>query len=110
MASNGHHEEWSDTIEKARELLEAGRKEMARAAEMAREKGAEAMETARQKSQEAWDSVRSRGMNALDDVKERSEEVWEDTERLVKKHPGRAIGVSLIAGILIGILLTRDRD
>lgn len=109
MAVNGH-EEWSDTIEKARALLEEGRKEMARAAEMAREKGHEAMETARIKSKEAWESVRAKGLNAMEDVKEKGEEVWEDTEKLVKKHPGRALGISLMAGIVIGILLTRDRD
>jgi|GEM_PF-3104934 len=110
MATNGHHEEWSDTIEKARALLEEGRKEMARAADMAREKGQEALDTARQKSKEAWDSVRLKGAHVYEDVKDKSEEVWEDAEKIVKKHPGRAIGVSLIAGIVIGILLSRDRD
>jgi len=109
MPSNGK-EEWSDTIEKARELLEEGRKEMARAAEMAREKGHDALDAARAKSKEAWESVRSKGLNAMDDIKDKSEEVWEDTEKLVKRHPGRALGISLMAGIVIGILLTRDRD
>jgi ElaB/YqjD/DUF883 family membrane-anchored ribosome-binding protein len=109
-AANGHHEEWGDTIEKARALLEEGRKEMARAADMAREKGHEALESARMKSKEAWDAVRAKGLHAVDDLKDKSEEVWEDTEKLVKKHPGRAIGISLVAGIVIGFLLSRDRD
>lgn len=110
MAANGHHEEWSDTIEKARQLLEEGRKEMARAADMAREKGQDALDMARKKSREAWDTVRTKGMNAMDDVRDKSEEVWEDAEKLVRKHPARAIGISLVAGIVIGLLLTRDRD
>jgi ElaB/YqjD/DUF883 family membrane-anchored ribosome-binding protein len=109
MASNGK-EEWSDTIEKARALLEEGRKEMARAAEMAREKGSDALDSARAKSKEAWESVRTKGMNALDDAKDKTEEVWEETAKVIKKHPARALGISLMAGIVIGLILARDRD
>lgn len=109
MASH-ENEDWSDTIEKARALLEQGRREMARAAELARGKGADAIETARTKTKEAWESVREKGLNALDDAKDKSEEVWQDTEKLVKKHPGRALGVCLMAGIVIGLILARDRD
>jgi len=109
MATTGK-EEWSETIEKARELLEQGRKEMARAADMAREKGAEALQAARKKSQEAWDDARLTGIHAMDEAQEKGEAVWEDTEKLVKKHPGRTVGVCLMAGILIGLFLARDRD
>jgi len=109
MVGNGK-EEWSETIEKARQLLEEGRKEMVRAADMAREKGTEALETARKRSKEAWESVRLKGIQTMDDMGEKSEEAWEDAQKLVKKHPGRTIGVCLVAGILIGLILSRDRD
>jgi ElaB/YqjD/DUF883 family membrane-anchored ribosome-binding protein len=49
-------------------------------------------------------------MNAWDDVKDRGEEVWDDAERLIKKHPSRALGLSLLVGVIIGSLLARDRD
>ena len=79
-AQNGH-DEWKQAIEKAQELLEQGRKEMARAAEMAKEKGEEALAAARKKSREAWDDVRASGLNALDDVRDKGEEMWEDAEK-----------------------------
>ena len=106
---NGH-EEWRAAIDKAQQILEEGRKEMAKAAELAREKGQEAWNAARAKSREAWEEVRSAGLNAIDDARDKGEEVWEDAEKLVKKHPARAVGLSLLVGIVIGTLLTRDRD
>lgn len=107
--SNGH-DEWKAAMEKAQELLEEGRREMAKATEMAREKGQDAWEAARKRSQETWDEVRASGLNAWDDVKDKSEEVWEDAEKLIRKHPSRAIGFSLLVGVLIGALLTKDHD
>jgi ElaB/YqjD/DUF883 family membrane-anchored ribosome-binding protein len=106
---NGH-DEWKAAIEKAQEMLEEGRKEMAKAAEMAKAKGDEAWQAARKKSREAWDDVRASGLNTLDDVRDKGEEVWEDAEKLVKKHPARAIGLTLLVGVVIGTLLSRDRD
>ena len=106
---NGH-EEWKAAIEKAQEMLEEGRREMAKAAEMAKAKGQEAWAAARQKSREAWDEARATGLNALDDVRDKGEEIWEDAEKLVRKHPARAIGLTLLVGVVIGALLSRDRD
>ena len=106
---NGH-EEWKAAIEKAQEILEEGRKEMARATQLAKEKGQEAWDSARAKSREAWEEARAAGLNAIDDVRDKSEELWEDAEKMVKKHPGRAIGLTLLVGVVIGALLTRDRD
>jgi len=110
MRENNGHDEWKATMEKAQEMLEEGRKEMAKAAEMAKEKGEEAWAAARKKSREAWDEARATGLNALDDVRDRGEEVWEDAAKLIKKHPTRAIGLTLLVGVVIGSLLSRDRD
>ncbi len=104
------HEEWKAAMEKAEAILEEGRKEMAKAAEMAKEKGQEAWEAARKKGREAWDDVRATGLNALDDVRDKGEEVWEDAEKLIKKNPARAVGLTLLVGVVIGALLSRDRD
>ena len=110
MRETNGHDEWKIALEKGQELLEQGQKEMARAAEIAKEKGEEAWEAARQKTREAWDDIRASGMNAFDDVRDKSEEVWEDAEKLVKKHPARAMGLTLLVGVVIGALLSRDRD
>jgi ElaB/YqjD/DUF883 family membrane-anchored ribosome-binding protein len=107
--ANGH-EEWKVAMEKAQEMLEEGRKEMAKAAEMAKEKGQEAWEAARRKSRDAWEDLRATGLNAIDDVRDRGEEIWDDAQKLVKKHPSRALGLTLLVGVVIGALLGRDRD
>jgi ElaB/YqjD/DUF883 family membrane-anchored ribosome-binding protein len=83
---------------------------MAKAAEMAKEKGQEAWEAAREKSRQAWEEIRATGLNAIDDVRDKSEEIWDDAEKLVKKHPARALGLTLLVGVVIGALLSRDRD
>jgi ElaB/YqjD/DUF883 family membrane-anchored ribosome-binding protein len=83
-------------------MLEEGRREMAKAAEMAKEKGQEAWDAARKQSRQAWEEVRATGLNALDDVRDKGDEIWDDTEKLVKKHPARTIGLTLLVGVVIG--------
>jgi ElaB/YqjD/DUF883 family membrane-anchored ribosome-binding protein len=107
--SNGH-DEWKATMEKAQEMLEEGRREMAKAAEMAKEKGGEAWEAARKKSRQAWDEARATGLNALDDARDKGEELWEDAGKMIKKNPARAIGLTLLVGVVIGALLSHDKD
>lgn len=109
MVGNGK-EEWHDTLEKARNLIEEGRKEMAKATEQARERGEEAWRTARKKSREAWETMEAAGANAWEDVRDKGEEAWEDAEKLIRKYPSRAIGLTLLAGIIVGALISRDRD
>ena len=110
MRETNGHDEWKAAIEKAQGLLEEGQREMAKAAEMAKEKGQEAWEAARKKSRQAWDEVRASGLNSLDDARDKGEEIWEDAEKLVKKHPARAMGLTLFIGVIIGSLLSHDRD
>jgi len=111
MAANGHkEEEWSDAIDKARELLEQGRREMAKATEMAKEKGDDAWKSAQRRGQEAWQEAKVSGLHAWDDVQERGEEAWDDAAKLIRKHPSRSIGIALLVGVVIGALVSRDRD
>jgi ElaB/YqjD/DUF883 family membrane-anchored ribosome-binding protein len=110
MRETNGHDEWKATMEKAQEMLEEGRREMARAAQMAKEKGEEAWEAAQKKSRQTWDEVRATGLNALDDARDKGEEIWEDAEKLIKKSPARAIGITLLVGVVIGALLGHDRD
>jgi ElaB/YqjD/DUF883 family membrane-anchored ribosome-binding protein len=110
MRETNGHDEWKIVIEKAQEMLEQGQKEMAKAAEMAKAKGEDAWKAARKKSLEAWEDVRASGLNALDDARDQTQEVWEDAEKLIKKHPARALGLTLLVGVVIGALLSHDRD
>jgi ElaB/YqjD/DUF883 family membrane-anchored ribosome-binding protein len=108
-------------MEKARELYEEGRKEMMRATEMAKEKGEDALEAAQKKAREAWENTKAKSSEFWDDAasksgrayneaREWSEDAFEDVEKMVRRHPSKAIGLSLLMGVIIGTLLARDRD
>lgn len=120
MASNGK-DEWKNTMDKAEEMIEEGRKQMLKAAEKAKEQGEEAWEEAQGKAQQAWKHAKARGAEFWEDTKDRSERLYkdaresgedalEDVEKLIRKHPARSIGLTLLVGVVIGALLSRDRD
>ena len=120
MASNGK-EEWNGVVERAEEMIEEGRQEMIKAAELAKDKGEDAWEEAQSKARQSWKHARARGAELWDDAKERgeklardardySEDFVEDLEKLVKKNPARSIGLTLLVGVVIGALISRDRD
>jgi ElaB/YqjD/DUF883 family membrane-anchored ribosome-binding protein len=109
MAENGK-EHLDAAIEKARDLFNQGKKELQRASEMAKDKGEDAWERVQERSEELLKTVRAAGLDRLDSVRENSEELVHDVQRMIKKYPSRAIGFSVLAGIFLGILLSRDRD
>ncbi len=109
MRENGH-DDWKATMGRAQELLDQGRKEMAKAAEIAREKGEDALIAARKRGQEVWDEARANGMNTIDDLRDQGEEIWDDAQKAIKKHPARAIGFSILVGLVIGAFLSKDKE
>jgi ElaB/YqjD/DUF883 family membrane-anchored ribosome-binding protein len=58
--------------------------------------------TTRDAAETAWDSLK--------DVRGQGEAAWEDTQKLVRKYPGKAIGLALLAGTVIGALLAFRSD
>jgi ElaB/YqjD/DUF883 family membrane-anchored ribosome-binding protein len=120
MAEHGK-EMWSEAIDKAKENFNAGWKELGKAAELAKakgqdawgeaqDKGRDAWVNAKAKGMEMWDDTRTRGKEMYSDARDRGEEVIDDAEKLVRKHPMRAIGLVLFIGVVVGALLGRDRD
>ncbi len=123
MASNGKEarDEWKNVMDKAEEMMEQGRKEMLKAAELAKDKGEDAWEEAQAKAQQAWKHARARGGEFWDeakakgdrlakDARDAGEDALEDLEKVIRKHPARSIGLTLLVGVVIGALLSRDRD
>ena len=110
MQTTDGKEEWKQAIEKARALYEEGRKEVAKALELAKEKGQEALDIAQEKGREAWEEAKVSGSHAWKEAREKGEETWEDAEKLIRKYPSRAIGLSLLVGVIVGALIARDRD
>lgn len=114
-------ENWAQAIEKARELFNEGWTELSKASEQAKAKGTDAWAEAQKKGTEAWAHAKARGMESWEDAREagreavreareRGEEAIEDAEKLVKKYPARAVGLSVLVGVMVGLLLSRDRD
>src|SRR5688500_1888952 len=101
---NNGKDKWAEGIEKARDLFNQGWKELSKAAEDAKEKGEDALQEAQRRGTEAWTHARAKGMESWVDAKERSvdafyeaqdrsEELVKDAEKLVRKHPSKAIGL-----------------
>src|SRR5579864_3894776 len=110
--SNGK-ENWVEAIDRAKEHFNQGWKELASAAELAKEKGQDVWAQAQEKGREAWVNARAKGMEkwedaktagveALNEARERGEEAVQDAERLVRKYPARAVGLSVLLGVLLG--------
>jgi ElaB/YqjD/DUF883 family membrane-anchored ribosome-binding protein len=119
--NNGNKDKWSEAIDRARDLFNQGWKELGSAAELAKEKGDDAWTEAQKRGRDAWVNAKAKGMEnwidlkersleGIDDVQERGEELMRDAERLVRKHPSKAVGLMLLVGVFVGALMSRDRD
>jgi len=120
MEHNGK-DNWSEALDRAKELFDKGWKEMNKASELAKSKGADVWEEAQKQGRETWGNAKAKGMemwedaksrsvDAYEDARERGEEMIDDAEKIVRKHPMRAIGLSVLIGLFIGALFSRDRD
>lgn len=118
--SNGK-ENWAEAIDRAKDHFNEGWKELARAAELAKAKGEDAWENAQARGREVWQHAKAAGMEkwgdakqqgveALNEAREHGEEVFKDAERIVRKYPAKAVGLSVLVGVVLGALLGRDRD
>ena len=67
-------------------------------------------EEALDKGRKAWKDIRDRGEEMMETARSRSGEAWDDVEKVVRKHPGRAVGLALLAGAIFGALITRGDD
>jgi ElaB/YqjD/DUF883 family membrane-anchored ribosome-binding protein len=70
----------------------------------------EAADTAWGKGREAWNDLNVQTKEALTGAQESAEEAWEDAQKLVQKHPGKAVGLALLVGVVIGGALIAIRN
>jgi ElaB/YqjD/DUF883 family membrane-anchored ribosome-binding protein len=59
-------------------------------------------DTAWEKGLETWNELRDQGQAAMGQAQKSAQEVWDDTRKLVQKHPGEAVGLAFLAGTFIG--------
>jgi ElaB/YqjD/DUF883 family membrane-anchored ribosome-binding protein len=59
-------------------------------------------DTAWEKGLETWNELRDQGQEAIDQAQKSAQEVWDDTRKLVQKHPGNTVGLAFMAGAVIG--------
>ena len=62
----------------------------------------EVADTAWDKGLETWKEIRGQGQDAIDHAQKSAQEAWADTQKLVQKHPGKAVGVAFLVGAIIG--------
>jgi ElaB/YqjD/DUF883 family membrane-anchored ribosome-binding protein len=87
-----------DTIRKMTETITKDR-------DKALERVREVADTAWDKGHETWKELRGQGQEVIDQAQKSAEELWDDTEKLVQKHPGKAVGIALLVGAALGSLL-----
>ena len=88
-----HH--FQEVIAHAEELIQSTAGELGEKAQEVRQQLARKIEAAKERFQD------------LDDVKEAAEEGMKEADRVIRKHPYESVGVALVAGLLLGALLSR---
>ncbi len=81
-----------------------------RETERAKDRFQEVAEDALKKGREAWQDLRNRKDEGLEAAQERGEEAWKATQQFIRKHPGKAVGIALAVGAVLGVLLTFRND
>ena len=71
----------------------------------AAERVRDAANAAWEKGTESWKELRDQGQQAISQSQKGALEVWDDAQKLLQKHPGKAIGAALLFGAAIGALL-----
>lgn len=114
-------ENWAAAIDRAKQHFNEGWRDLGKAAELAKENGETSWKEAQAKGRETWVNAKANGMEIWEDAKEtgaevldearaRGEEALKDAERLVRKYPVKAIGLSVLVGVFLGAFLGRGRD
>lgn len=88
-------ENFRQVISHAEELLHATAGELGERAQEIRGQLASKLEAAKDK------------LHNLDDVKEVAEEGIKEADRVIRRHPYESVGVALVAGLVIGALISR---
>jgi ElaB/YqjD/DUF883 family membrane-anchored ribosome-binding protein len=55
------------------------------------------------------ENVRKQFDKSTDQLKSKAEDAWQDLIDVVKKHPGKALGITLGAGVALGTLLALSK-
>ena len=63
-------------------------------------------DTAWEKGRETWKDLSVQGKEAMAGAQKSAKEAWEDAQKLLQKHPGKAVGIALLVGAAVGALLT----
>lgn len=102
-----NHTSIADSKDKLMEdlrLVVADAEELLRATANQAGEGATA---ARSRIQESLQVVKGRLVGAEDAVIERAQQAAKDTDQYVLDNPWKAVGISAVAGVIVGILISR---
>ena len=59
-------------------------------------------DNALEKGRETWNDLRDQGKDALAGAQKSAKAAWNDSQKLLQKHPGKAVGLALLVGAVIG--------
>ena len=66
------------------------------------ERGRNVADTACEKGRDLWKDLRGQGQEAMAGARRSAKEALDGTQELLQKHPGKAVGVALFVGVVIG--------
>ena len=70
--------------------------------EKTREHVHEVADAAIEKGRATWKDLRDQGKDAMAEAQKSVKETWDDAQKLLHKHPGKAVGLALMIGAVIG--------
>jgi ElaB/YqjD/DUF883 family membrane-anchored ribosome-binding protein len=89
-------------MEDNRKTADALIKEVAKTRDLARD----VAENTWEKGRESLKDLRERGEESIQEIREQGEAIWDDTQKLVRKYPGKAIGLALLVGTVVGAFIS----
>ena len=101
---------WKTSIETAKGHFDEGLRELAKAAEQAKAQGQDTWRNAMKKAQETWVEVREKGLDTWDETREQGEELLINSQRYIRRYPGKAVGLTALFGLFLGIFLSSGRN
>jgi ElaB/YqjD/DUF883 family membrane-anchored ribosome-binding protein len=99
-----------ETINDLRGTIDKARHETVEAASKAIEKGEKILGDIRHRGEEALHTAQEKGRDIIDDVAEQSSEGVLLAKRYVRRNPGKAVGLALVAGVVLGALFFSGDD
>jgi len=82
---------------------------LTRDGDKAMERVRDVAENALGRGRRTWKALTGQGQDVIDQAEKNVLEAREDAEKLIRKHPGKAVGLALLVGVAMGAAIVGIR-